>query len=238
MSYMIAIDWCDPELGIDHIPMSWFEVEGLSPSRTHNVLVPARGIILRALCDVEVFGEQAILNYASETCRRFNEKRVQMGTLKVNFKDEMRRTVERVFWKGECDENFQEYEVSITTIPAIESSDIDLLDVSAEEGEVRTIRHLVVERDRGLVEMKKRAVLKSKGRLVCEVCGFDFAEAYPGVGAEFCEVHHRVPLASLKGVRNTSLNDLAILCSNCHRMIHKTDPMESVELFRMRLKPH
>ena len=33
------------------------------------------------------------------------------------------------------------------------------------------------------------------------------------------------------------LDDLAIVCSNCHRMIHRTKPMMSVEGFRDKYKP-
>jgi predicted HNH restriction endonuclease len=32
------------------------------------------------------------------------------------------------------------------------------------------------------------------------------------------------------------LDDLAIVCSNCHRMIHRTRPMMSVEEFRELLR--
>jgi 5-methylcytosine-specific restriction protein A len=32
--------------------------------------------------------------------------------------------------------------------------------------------------------------------------------------------------------KGTRLADLAILCANCHRMIHKTRPLMSVEEFK------
>jgi 5-methylcytosine-specific restriction protein A len=38
------------------------------------------------------------------------------------------------------------------------------------------------------------------------------------------------------GVRKTPLHDLAILCANCHRMIHRTHPMISVEEFADRYR--
>lgn len=55
----------------------------------------------------------------------------------------------------------------------------------------------------------------------CFVCGFDFGVKYGDLGNGFIEVHHKVPLAS---VRNdyvvNPISDLVPLCSNCHRMVH------------------
>jgi predicted HNH restriction endonuclease len=107
-------------------------------------------------------------------------------------------------------------------------------DYDAAEGEPVLRRHLQYERNRVLVKRKKQAVLKLTGRLACEACGFDYAERYLDLGRDFCEVHHGKPLAK-REERITNLDDLYILCSNCHRMIHRTDPMESVEIFRRRL---
>ncbi len=72
--------------------------------------------------------------------------------------------------------------------------------------------------------------------LQCEVCSFNFKEKYGEIGADFCEVHHIIPLSEAEQVVETRLGDLAILCSNCHRMIHKTNPMESIVEFQRRLK--
>ena len=108
-------------------------------------------------------------------------------------------------------------------------------DYEAAEGNPILQRHLRRERDLTLVRRKRSAVLAATGRLACEACQFDFQKCFPGLGAGFCEVHHTRALA--QGERITKLGDLAILCSNCHRMIHKTRPMESIEAFRNRFFP-
>jgi hypothetical protein len=116
---------------------------------------------------------------------------------------------------------------------AITSVDIpDIDDLSKREGGRRLRTHLVIERDRTLVKWKKADVQTRTGRLVCEACDFDFAKRYPSLGSGFCEVHHREGLAARGNARNTPLADLAILCSNCHRMIHRTKPMLTVSAFR------
>ena len=56
----------------------------------------------------------------------------------------------------------------------------------------------------------------------CEVCGFDFERTYGLRGEGFAEVHHVVPLSETRTRRMTNpATDLVILCSNCHRMIHR-----------------
>jgi hypothetical protein len=103
--------------------------------------------------------------------------------------------------------------------------DVDLLE--AAEGRPLLRRHLVAERNRALIEAKRAATLNEYGRLACEACGFDFLAAYGERGRGFCEVHHTIPFAIRAGERVTKLADLAILCSNCHRMMHRS-PLPTV----------
>ncbi|PRH85456.1 hypothetical protein C5L14_20925 [Labrys okinawensis] len=58
---------------------------------------------------------------------------------------------------------------------------------------------------------------------VCMACGFDFEAVYGSWGAGFCEVHHLSPLgeAESKPRLTNPLYDLAVVCANCHRMIHR-----------------
>ena len=56
----------------------------------------------------------------------------------------------------------------------------------------------------------------------CMVCGFDFEETYGEIGKDFIEVHHVKPLCSLdEEVVICPETDLACVCPNCHRMIHR-----------------
>jgi 5-methylcytosine-specific restriction protein A len=57
----------------------------------------------------------------------------------------------------------------------------------------------------------------------CQVCNFDFELAYGKWGRDFAEVHHIKPLSELKGEQQETnpKTDLAVLCPNCHRMIHR-----------------
>lgn len=90
--------------------------------------------------------------------------------------------------------------------------------------------HRQKERNPKAVRRKKETVLAEKGKLRCEVCDFDFAVTYGVLGGGFAECHHRTPLAKLSEGHRTRLSDLAIVCSNCHRMLHRRHVLTVEEL--------
>lgn len=100
------------------------------------------------------------------------------------------------------------------------------------EGEVLTRLHLARERSTEAVRRKKERVLAATGRLACECCGFDFHAVYRSLGEGFVECHHTCPLAELPGVRATRLADLAVVCANCHRMLHRGKQRMTVDGLR------
>ena len=101
------------------------------------------------------------------------------------------------------------------------------------EGRLLTRLHIARERNALVIRRKKQAVLKEAGRLSCECCEFDFVKMYGDLGREFAECHHRTPLAELKEGTRTKLTDLAIVCANCHRMLHRTGNVLSIEDLRL-----
>ncbi len=97
-------------------------------------------------------------------------------------------------------------------------------EISAFEGEERIalVRHR--KREQKLRDAKlKQAKTKNNGRLICEVlgCCFDFEKVYGELGKDFAHVHHLKPIGDRNSPSLTSLDDLAIVCANCHAMIHK-----------------
>ena len=82
-------------------------------------------------------------------------------------------------------------------------------------------QHLRRERKPELRKKKITAARKAGTAIACEVCGFDFERVYGDRGRDYIECHHRTPLFS-SGTTKTTLRDLAPICSNCHRMIHRT----------------
>lgn len=87
------------------------------------------------------------------------------------------------------------------------------------------------ERNRTLRNQKIKKVQAAGLPVACEACGFDFGRVYGERGEGYIEVHHVVPL-HVTGLSRTGLSDLALLCANCHRMIHKKSPWLSVDELR------
>jgi len=71
-------------------------------------------------------------------------------------------------------------------------------------GRSRRLRELALERARG----------------VCAACGRNYSTVLGGLGCAVLEVHHRKQLAASRSPRVTRVQDLAVVCANCHRLIH------------------
>lgn len=84
------------------------------------------------------------------------------------------------------------------------------------------VRHR--RREQSLREAKVAEARKlGNRRLKCEVpgCGFDFEVVYGELGRDYAQVHHLRPLADRTTPTETKLADLAVVCANCHAMIHR-----------------
>lgn len=102
-------------------------------------------------------------------------------------------------------------------------------EIELGEEDLRILRmHKGIERNRKLAQSAKRAL-----GYKCKACGFDFIKKYGELGKNYIEAHHLVPLSKLIGkvVKLNPKTDFAVLCSNCHRMIHKTDRVGDIKAF-------
>jgi predicted HNH restriction endonuclease len=108
--------------------------------------------------------------------------------------------------------------------------------VEAAEGRLLTRLHRIRERKPELVAERKLRAMSKFGRLNCEACSFDFEERYGSRGKGFIEAHHTKPVETLVEGSKTKLEDLALLCANCHRMVHAARPWLSIEALQTLLK--
>ena len=106
----------------------------------------------------------------------------------------------------------------------------------AEEDEPEMLTEKAQLRFHKRTERNQKLAKKAKEHhgYVCQACGFDFVAVYGVIGEGFIEAHHLTPIAELKGkaVNLDPKTDFAVLCSNCHRMIHKSNHVGSIEQFR------
>ena len=114
---------------------------------------------------------------------------------------------------------------------ATPNRDLDIHTLAASEGRRRLVLHLQRERSQAVVRNKKSLAMS----LDCEVCGFSFARTYEGIATDYCEVHHLLPLSDVEDVTTTRMDDLAILCANCHRVVHLQNPPYTLEQVRKML---
>jgi 5-methylcytosine-specific restriction enzyme A len=124
------------------------------------------------------------------------------------------------------------------------SRDSGLFDRSQQEEDeeeyewedLRLLRmHKRIERNRKLVSKVKKCL-----GFTCQACGLNFEEVYGSIGKGYIEAHHLVPLSLLKGKRVAldPEHDFAVLCSNCHRMIHRSGYVSDVAGFRKQILEH
>lgn len=107
----------------------------------------------------------------------------------------------------------------------------EVASMEASEGETLYRLHRYKERNKKIAQRKKDTVMEQQGKLICEVCDFDFAVVYGPLGQGYIECHHTKPLSLLSAGDKTLLKDLALVCANCHRMLHRMKIM-SIDALR------
>jgi hypothetical protein len=70
--------------------------------------------------------------------------------------------------------------------------------------------------------------------MVCQGCGFEFSVYYGDLGKGYIECHHLNPLSERSRKEWTEdilirLDQVTVLCANCHRMVHRVKPALSIQ---------
>jgi putative restriction endonuclease len=131
-------------------------------------------------------------------------------------------------WLGQYQADRELTEQEIDAITEAEA------ECSAPEGKAKLATHLKRERRPELVQLAKRLFRANHdNRLFCEVCRFDFGPIYGE--PDFIEAHHRIPLRDCQPGHRTKISDLAMVCANCHRMLHRGNPWPTVEELKQRI---
>jgi 5-methylcytosine-specific restriction protein A len=120
--------------------------------------------------------------------------------------------------------------------PSMPGPDGDSEELEFPEGKVSYRLHRQHERNPLLAKRKKAAILASTGSLACAICGFDFFKTYGPVGKQFIECHHTIPVSELCDGVKTKLSDVVVVCSNCHRMLHRRRPWLHIDELTALLK--
>lgn len=66
--------------------------------------------------------------------------------------------------------------------------------------------------------LRLAALQRAEG--VCSGCGINFSRKHGGLGRRCLVVHHTKQLKDTDQPRETKLSELAVVCANCHMLIH------------------
>lgn len=112
-------------------------------------------------------------------------------------------------------------------------------DIVGVEGRMLTRIHYYKERDRTFTaNAKKYYKSKNSGKLTCEACGLDPSALYGSVGERCIEGHHKIPIEELQPDSVTRVDDMAMVCASCHRIIHSRKPCLTIaEVRELLAKP-
>ncbi|WP_286757035.1 DUF3578 domain-containing protein [Roseivirga sp. UBA838] len=93
--------------------------------------------------------------------------------------------------------------------------------------------HFRIERNSSI----SNKVKKEKG-YTCEACEFEFSSKYGVLGEKFIEAHHLTPVSTLAiGKYQVDIQkDFAVLCSNCHSMIHRLEDCSDLKSLKRIIK--
>lgn len=109
--------------------------------------------------------------------------------------------------------------------------------LTGKEGRILTRIHSYKERDRAFAAMaKKHYKAKNGGKLHCVGCGLQPETLYDTLGERCIEGHHTIPIEELQPDSITRVEDMAMVCASCHRIIHSRKPCLTIEELKA-LKP-
>ncbi len=131
------------------------------------------------------------------------------------------------------------YKASDQDILLSEEFGLDANDLEFREGKEKLRIHLVKERNSHLVKLAKQSWLDAeKGNIKCSICSFSFIDVYGKVGEGYIEAHHTLPISEVTANTVVRISDLAPVCSNCHRIIHRYRPWLSIVTMNNIVREH
>ena len=112
----------------------------------------------------------------------------------------------------------------------------DVTPAEFPEGKIKERIHKSRERSPELIKLAKKNFKEKYGKLFCQICKFDFEKRYGEVGIDFIEGHHTIAVETMPPDYKTKPEEIAMLCGNCHRMIHRKRPWLTMENLKLLLK--
>jgi hypothetical protein len=155
-------------------------------------------------------------------------------------KDFLQTNIDALEYLFSGDFNYNDVQISFVNLTKTGEQKLKMLiydeNLVIEEGTRRIQNVQLYERSR---KLREAAISRYtiNGHIQCSVCSFDFYVSYGERGRGYIEIHHQKPIFQYEDQDTAkfleqALQNVAPLCSNCHRMIHreKNAPMPVEEL--------
>ena len=107
-----------------------------------------------------------------------------------------------------------------------------LKEISIIEGKKQFKQTTTYCRSKELRDLAIKKFSLNSGKIPCKVCKFNFEDRYEDIGRGFIEIHHLKPVCDLGEIETSfakAFANLAPLCSNCHRIVHRKNPCFTLE---------
>lgn len=90
----------------------------------------------------------------------------------------------------------------------------------------------------GRINSTDKRNLKNMLGFTCSACGKNMESIYGPIGRNYIELHHLIPYSEMlpNDTRTLSAQDFCVLCPDCHRMIHKLDNANDIDLLKRMIK--
>ncbi len=100
-------------------------------------------------------------------------------------------------------------------------------DEMISEGKTSIKDTVVRKRSKRLRDAAIEHYKNKDGKIYCDACGFCFEDNYGELGKGFIEIHHEKPVYQysddgFESYISEALSKVKPVCSNCHRMIHRS----------------
>jgi predicted HNH restriction endonuclease len=170
-----------------------------------------------------------ISNYEyNETNHLYHRRRVNWSDIKYQ-KNNLSEELQKSLSTSNTLTNVTKYESELESLLQLYAESLSNTNRTYFEGNRKLVTHTIIERSQELVIDSKAKYKSDNPTLPCQVCNFSFVEKYGKLGENFIEAHHVIPLSTFEGEHQVYINDLAMVCANCHRMLHKDYPMYDID---------
>jgi hypothetical protein len=225
------------------LPSLFFMSLSASKSITTSELIPKLRELLNPKDeDLEILAgrnddkfSQIVRNLkAHDTFERYGFAKYKDGVCTITYEGEeyLRKNIQSIRYLLVNDFQWEDLKDGLETVhikSTEEKRKIEIFDESImiQEGMKKIIETQVYERS---TLLRKTAIeyYSKEGEIYCNPCNFNFEKFYgKEIGKGYIEIHHVKPVFKYEGdelnkVINNALNNVIPICSNCHRMIHRT----------------